>query len=124
MAATTIDEYAGGLGDWRADVVRRLDALVHEHAPAATASIKWAQPVFESDGPFAYIKAFPSSVNLGFWRGAELDDPDRLLEGDGDRMRHVRLRSVDDIRDDVFGAYVRQAVRLNRERGNPTRRAR
>jgi hypothetical protein len=80
--------------------------------------------VFDSDGPFAYIKAFPSSVNLGFWRGAELDDPDGLLEGGGDRMRHIRLRSVDDIREEAIGAFVRQAVDLNRARGNPTRRAR
>jgi hypothetical protein len=124
MAATTIDAYAEDLDGWRAEVVRRLVVLIGEHAPAAGASIKWAQPVFESDGPFAYIKAFPSSVNLGFWRGVELDDPDGLLEGDGDRMRHVPLRSVDDIREEAFGAFVRQAVELNSERGNPTRRAR
>jgi hypothetical protein len=40
MAATTIVDYADGLDGWRADVVRRLAALVLEHAPAATASIK------------------------------------------------------------------------------------
>lgn len=91
---------------------------------AAIASIKRTEPVFESDGPFAYIKAFRSSVNLGLWRGAELDDPDGLLEGNGDRMRHVRLTSVDDIRDDAFEAFVRRAVQLNRERGNPARRTR
>lgn len=123
MAASTIADYADNLGDWRTDVVQRLARLVAEHAPTATASIKWAQPVFESDGPFAYVKAFPSSVNLGFWRGAELDDPDGLLEGDGDRMRHVRLRSADDIRPDAFAAFIRQAVDLNRTRGNPTRRS-
>jgi hypothetical protein len=121
MAARTIEDYVDGLDGWRTEAVRRLVALVIEHAPAATASIKWAQPVFESNGPFAYIRAFRSSVNFGFWRGAELDDPDGLLDGGGDRMRHVRLRSIDDIRPDAFGAFVRQAVELNVVRGDPTR---
>jgi hypothetical protein len=78
--------------------------------------------VFESNGPFAYVKAFGSTVNFGFWRGAELDDPEGVLDGDGDRMRHVSLHSLEEIRPDAFGALVRQAVELNRERGNPTRR--
>lgn len=121
MAARTIDEYIDGLGDWRADTVRRLRALIDEAAPGASSSIKWAQPVWESDGPFAYVKAFPRSVNIGFWRGAQLEDPDGLLDG-GDRMKHLSLRSGDSIRADAIRAFVREAVELNRELGTPTRR--
>jgi hypothetical protein len=35
------------------------------------------------DAAFAYANAFKSHVNVGFFRGAELADPDRLLEGGG-----------------------------------------
>jgi hypothetical protein len=122
MAARTIDEYIDGLGDWRADTVRRLRGLVDEAAPGASSSIKWAQPVWESNGPFAYVKAFANSVNIGFWRGAQLDDPDGLLEGGGDRMKHLSLRSGDEIPAEAVGAFVRQAIELNRELGTPTRR--
>jgi len=31
-------------------------------------------------------------VNVGFFQGAGLPDPARLLEGAGKRMRHVKLR--------------------------------
>ena len=81
MAPKTIDEYIASLGgDWRAEAVADMRRVVDGAAPEATASIKWAQPVWQSNGPFAYIKAFSRSVNIGFWRGAELDDPKGLLE--------------------------------------------
>jgi hypothetical protein len=44
------------------------------------------------DAPFAYVNAFTSHVNVGFFYGAELPDPARLLEGSGKRMRHVKLK--------------------------------
>lgn len=50
------------------------------------------------DAAFAYVNAFTAHVNVGFFRGAELTDPKRLLEGTGKVMRHVKLspdRSVD-----------------------------
>lgn len=44
------------------------------------------------DAAFAYVNAFRAHVNVGFFLGATLADPDRLLEGDGKFMRHVKLR--------------------------------
>jgi hypothetical protein len=44
------------------------------------------------DVPFAYVNVFTSHVNVGFFCGAALPDPARLLQGTGKRMRHVTLR--------------------------------
>jgi hypothetical protein len=44
------------------------------------------------DAAFAYVNAFTAHVNVGFFRGAELADPARPLEGTGKFMRHVKLR--------------------------------
>jgi hypothetical protein len=44
------------------------------------------------DAAFAYVNAFTSHVDVGFFRGAELRDPNGLLEGTGRFMRHVKLR--------------------------------
>ena len=122
MAGKTIEGYVADVGGWRGDVVRDLCRLVDEAAPGVSSSIKWGQPVWESNGPFAYVKAFPASVNFGFWRGAQLDDPDGLLDGEGDRMKHVKIRSVEDVRPDTLRAFVIQAVELNATLGNPTKR--
>ena len=44
------------------------------------------------DAAFAYVNAFTAHVNVGFFHGAELPDPNGLLEGTGKFMRHVKLR--------------------------------
>ena len=61
-------------------------------------------------------------MNVGFWRGAELDDPDGALIGEGDRMKHITLRSLADLDADRLAGWVRQAVALNAEKGNPAAR--
>jgi hypothetical protein len=43
------------------------------------------------DAAFAYVDAFTSHVNVGFFHGAQLADPAGLLAGSGKRMRHVKL---------------------------------
>jgi hypothetical protein len=56
--------------------------LLHDGCPVACLG----------DAPFGYVNAFKSHVSVGFFQGAALPDPDRLLEGTGRFMRHVKLR--------------------------------
>jgi hypothetical protein len=44
------------------------------------------------DAPFCYVGVFTSHVNVGFFQGAALPDPDRLLQGSGRFMRHAKLK--------------------------------
>lgn len=44
------------------------------------------------DVPFGYVNVFSSHVNVGFFHGAALPDPARLLQGTGKFMRHVKLK--------------------------------
>ncbi|MBL8168064.1 MAG: DUF1801 domain-containing protein [Acidobacteria bacterium] len=48
------------------------------------------------DVAFGYVNAFKAHVNVGFFRGAEIADPEGLLEGTGKFMRHVKLRPESD----------------------------
>jgi hypothetical protein len=121
MAAKTVDEYIDGLEGWQKDVAAQVRGIVTTAAPEAKESIKWAQAVYEVNGPFSYIKAFKNSVNFGFWRGVDIDDPKGLLQGSGEKMRHVKLTGTADIDKEAFGAYVKQAVTLNLEKGDPTK---
>jgi hypothetical protein len=50
-----------------------------------------------ADAAFAYVNAFNVHVNVGFFRGAEIADPDGLLEGTGKFMRHVKLSPALDL---------------------------
>jgi hypothetical protein len=56
--------------------------LLHDGCPVACLG----------DVPFGYVNVFKSHVNVGFFRGAELPDPARILQGSGKMMRHVKLR--------------------------------
>jgi hypothetical protein len=49
------------------------------------------------DAAFGYVNAFRAHVNVGFFRGAEIADPDCLLEGTGKFMRHVKLRPESEV---------------------------
>jgi hypothetical protein len=56
--------------------------LLHDGCPVACLG----------DAPFGYVNVFTSHVNVGFFHGAALPDPARLLQGTGKFMRHVKLR--------------------------------
>src|SRR6476469_2262490 len=82
-------EHAGELGaiarQWF-EVMRKcgdeVRELLHDGCPVACFG----------DVPFAYVNAFTSHVNVGFFQGAALPDPARLLQGAGRCMRHVKIR--------------------------------
>jgi hypothetical protein len=56
--------------------------LLHDGCPVACLG----------DAPFAYVNVFTAHVNVGFFQGASLPDPGRLLQGKGKFMRHVTLK--------------------------------
>ena len=118
----TVDAYIAGLSPEFRAIAERLAGIVHAVVPKATSSIKWGQPVFEHGGPMIWMKAFTKHFGLGFWRGAELPDPQGILEGDGDRMRHVKLRAPADIDERAVKALVRAAADANQSKGDPTKR--
>jgi hypothetical protein len=82
-------EHAGGLGAiahrWF-EVMRNcgdeVREVLHDGCPVACLG----------DVPFGYVNVFTSHVNVGFFQGAALADPERLLQGAGRFMRHVKLR--------------------------------
>jgi hypothetical protein len=117
----TVDEYIASLDGWQAEVVATLRDLVKAAAPDSAEAIKWAQPVFDYHGPFAYIRAFKNHVNFGFWRGAALDDPLGLLQGDGEKMRHIKLTGPAEINPEAFNQFLQQAIHLNNTLGDPTK---
>jgi hypothetical protein len=121
MKGKTVDAYIAQLEIWQAEIVSEVRKIVLAAVPKAEEAIKWAQPVYSVNGPFAYIKALKSSVNFGFWRGVDIDDPGGLLQGSGEKMRHEKLSNLDDVVQGAFTDFVKQAVSLNLSKGDPTK---
>jgi hypothetical protein len=82
-------DHAGELGDLAQEwfeVMRKcgdeVRELVHDGCPVACLG----------DAAFGYVNVFTSHVNVGFFQGAALEDPARILQGAGKFMRHVKLK--------------------------------
>ncbi|MFO0613743.1 MAG: DUF1801 domain-containing protein [Polyangiaceae bacterium] len=106
---------------WQSALVQTIIGVVRSAAPESEVSIKWGQPVFEQAGPFAFIRAAKAHVSVGFWRGAEVADPAGILERGG-RMGHFKLTAASVLDEDALAAMVKDAVRMNLEKGSPTKR--
>jgi hypothetical protein len=118
-----VSEWVERVSGWQNPAIKRLLTLCKKAAPAATVSIKWGQPIFEHNGPFAFVKAAKAHVTLGFWRGADLNWPAGLADGSGDRMRHLKITSLDEIDTALVTDLFKQALQLNKQKGDPTKRA-
>ena len=108
---------------WQIGVIANLSELVSSSVHRATCSIKWGQPVFELNGPMAFIKLAADHVTFGFWRGAELTDPAGLLEG-AERMKHIKIGDDEAFDRARIIGFVREAAALNLKLGDPTKRGR
>lgn len=59
---------------------------------------------------YAYVMPHKNWVNLGFYQGAVLADPAGILEGSGKKLRHVKVRSVEDAGRPEVRALVEEAL--------------
>jgi hypothetical protein len=78
---------------------RDVRELLHDGCPVACVE----------DAPFAYVNVFKAHASVGFFHGAALADPARVLEGSGQRMRHVKLKPGADLGPGVLDALIADA---------------
>ena len=69
------------------------------------------------DLALGYVNAFTAHVNIGFFYGANLRDPSKLLEGKGRFMRHAQVRPGSyaheaELRELIVDAYADIKARL------------
>jgi len=62
------------------------------------------------DGLFCYLQSTRNHAALGFQKGASLNDPDRLLEGSGKDMRHIKFKNGATVNEPAVTALLKQAV--------------
>jgi hypothetical protein len=101
-----MNEHPGELGviaqQWF-EVMRRcgdeVRELLHDGCPVACLG----------DAPFGYVNIFTAHVNVGFFHGASLPDPARLLQGTGKSMRHVKLRPGTAANDGALSGLIEAA---------------
>ena len=108
----SFDEYFADQSPKNRSIIRTLRTFVKRVAPKLTESVKWGNGCWVMGNvPVAYVYSAPDYVQFGFFRASGLKDPQQILEGKGQYVRHIKVHKVSDIDEDVFGALLRQAAR-------------
>ena len=100
----TIEEFLEPRTPAVRELFMRTCALVREVMPGAVEAVRPGRNnvTFASGDKMAewivYVSPFQEHVNLGFLRGTELPDPNGLLEGTGQLLRHIKLRSPEELK--------------------------
>ncbi len=108
----TFDLYLADQTPKNRTIIKALRKFVKRVAPKLAESVKWGNGCWvKGKAPVAYVYSATGYVQLGFFRGASLEDPKGLLEGEGQYVRHIKVRTAKDIDTAAFGALLRQAAR-------------
>src|SRR6476660_3822551 len=98
QAGTWINDYVKNAGMCE-DVAKAVRALVKTAVKGVEEYVNpWKIPSFDSNGPLCCFMVGKEHVTFAFMRGAALPDPDKLLEGTGKGVRHVRLWSFAEVK--------------------------
>jgi hypothetical protein len=93
-------------------VVRELRALVAGLVPGTEETVNaWGVPTFERAAPFCFYLVGKNHVTFGFHLGTSLADAHQLLEGTGKNVRHVKLRTTEDVKHTGVRELILEAAR-------------
>lgn len=113
----TFEEAIAGAGADVQELARRVRGLIAEVYPQVV-EVPWPKQQITGYGlgpkkmteHFCYIGAHGQHVNLGFNYGADLADPDGLLEGTGKKFRHVKITAAEQVEGAGLRALIEAAI--------------
>jgi hypothetical protein len=59
---------------------------------------------------YAYLQPHGDYLNLGFYHGTAIDDPDNLLQGTGKALRHVKLYTPEDAANPAIKQLIQSSL--------------
>jgi hypothetical protein len=117
--AAFVDKYTPAIAAQLRDARQRLRAhfprgveMVFDNYNALVFGIG---PTGSSRESFISIAGYPKWVTLFFLNGADLHDPDGLLQGDGKQVRGIRLKTPADLDTPGVAALIAQAIAPHRD---------
>ena len=116
VGEATFDDVLAGANEDVQAIARAARALIADVMPDVT-EVAWPkqQNAGYGVGPkkmseqFCYLGLNKAHVNLGFYYGADLADPGGLLEGTGKSLRHVKLRTLEEVQAPEVRELVKRA---------------
>lgn len=113
-----VDAYIEKSAPFAQPVLNHIRKLIHSTCPAVTETMKWSFPHFEYKGTLCNMAAFKQHCTFGFWKGALMKDPHKIMARVGETAmgQFGRITGLHDLpKDTVLIDYIKEAMRLNEE---------
>ena len=120
-ASKNITKRIQELGDWRGETLAWVRQRIHDADPEIQEEWKWEKPsspgtpVWSHDGGVCTGESYKQVVKLTFFRGASLQDPQKLFNSslDGNTRRAIDIREGEKLNEAAFKELIRSAVAAN-----------
>ena len=112
-----VDAFIIGLPNDIQEITIALMQIILNFSLELIEEFKWSMPNYSYNGLVCYLQTSKKHVNLGFHKGNELQskDTNKLLQGTGKTMRHIRIKKLDEIQSEIFSSLIKEAVALNQK---------
>ena len=112
-----VQAYIAAMPGWKRELGRRLDTLIERAVPGVSKAVKWNSPFYgvESGIWFLSFHVFAKYIKVAFFRGAGLEPVPPVASKQKD-VRYLHIHEVDDLDEDQFSSWVKQASKLPGEK--------
>lgn len=114
-APQRIDEYIASLPDWSRRICEKLRDITLKSDPKIIEDWKWG-PNYYLEGMVCGFAAFKKHVNFVFFKGTQLKDKKKLLQGEESSLniRSFRFKDVKEIDEEIVLEYLFEAIDNNK----------
>ena len=102
-----ISEYIGNAQEEQIETLEILRKLIHNSVTGVTEEIKWGFPVFSKTKDFTYLRYSKKHITLGFYNIDKIEDPDNILEGSGNTLKHIKIKNKTDFDEKLISKWLK-----------------
>ncbi|MCP4703388.1 MAG: DUF1801 domain-containing protein [candidate division Zixibacteria bacterium] len=92
------------------EIMQKLRKIVFDIFPKSNERMMYGGIMFSLEDDFGGIFIRKNHISFEFSSGVHMDDPDNILEGKGKFRRHLKIRSMSDIKDKTVEFFIKQAL--------------
>lgn len=105
-----ITDYINKANAEQIEIMETLRQIIHDSVPETIEEIKWNMPVFKKNKTFTYFCFFKHHINMGFYNFENLSDPNNLLKGEGKTMRHIKIKTLEEIEEQQISIWLKESI--------------
>ncbi len=90
------------------EMLQKMRKIVFSNYPKVNERMMYGGIMFSIEDDFGGLLVRKNHISFEFSLGVEMDDPDSVLEGTGKFRRHLKIRSMVDIKDKTVDYFVKQ----------------